>query len=342
LARAMTTSQTTASTSPATELTTAHDTPPAERLVLGAMMFGTAVDEATSFAVLDRFVDAGGRWIDTADCYAFWASESGYGGQSEELLGRWFVARPGVRDRILLATKFGAEPRDAANWPASRTGLSAAAIREQITGSLRRLGTDHVDLAWGHMEDRSVPIEETADACAALVSDGVTARIGLSNHPAWRVERARQHAVAQGVEPFSVLQHAYSYLQPRPGTLTGNHRFGWLSDELADLAAVEGLDVWAYTPLLSGAYDNPAKPIPEIFDHPGSTQRLAVLDEVAAEVGASRGQVVLAWLVARGIRPMLGGSKVHQLDAAVEAVALELPAELLVRLNGVDVTPPSA
>lgn len=105
----MTTSQTT------TQRDTTHDTPPAERLVLGAMMFGTAVDEATSFAVLDRFVDAGGRWIDTADCYAFWASESGYGGQSEELLGRWFAARPGVRDRILLATKFGAEPRDTAD-----------------------------------------------------------------------------------------------------------------------------------------------------------------------------------------------------------------------------------
>ena len=192
------------------------------------------------------------------------------------------------------------------------------------------------------MEDRSVPVEETADACAALVSDGVAARIGLSNHPAWRVERARRHAIAQGEEPFSVVQHAYSYLQPRPGTLTGNHRFGWLSDDLADLAAVEGLEVWAYTPLLSGAYDNPAKPIPEIFDHPGSTQRLAVLDDVAAQVGATRGQVVLAWLAARGIRPMLGGSKVHQLDAAVAAVGLELPAELLERMNGVDVTPPSA
>ncbi|MDR7380829.1 aldo/keto reductase [Promicromonospora iranensis] len=332
----MTTSQTT------TQREITHDTPPAERLVLGAMMFGTAIDEATSFAVLDRFVDAGGRWIDTADCYAFWASESGYGGQSEELLGRWFAARPGVRDRILLATKFGAEPRDAANWPASRTGLSAAAITSQITGSLRRLGTDHVDLAWGHMEDRSVPIEETADACAALVSDGVTARIGLSNHPAWRVERARQHAVGQDKEPFSMVQHAYSYLQPRPGTLMGNHRFGRLSDELVDLAAVEGLDIWAYTPLLSGAYDNPTKQIPEVFDHPGSSRRLAVLDDVAAQVGASRGQVVLAWLAARGIRPMLGGSKVHQLDAAVDAMELELPAELLERMNGVDVTPPSA
>jgi aryl-alcohol dehydrogenase-like predicted oxidoreductase len=338
----MTTSQTTPATQTVSRREPTHDTPPAERLVLGAMMFGTAVDETTSFAVLDRFVDAGGRWIDTADCYAFWASESGYGGQSEELLGRWFAARPGVRDRILLATKFGAEPRDAANWPASRTGLSPAAIREQITGSLRRLGTDRVDLAWGHMEDRSVPVEETADACADLVSDGVAARIGLSNHPAWRVERARRHAVGQGKEPFSVVQHHYSYLQPRPGTRTGDHRFGWLDDELVDLAAVEGLDVWAYTPLLAGAYDNPAKPIPEMFDHPGTTRRLAVLDDVAAEVGATRGQVVLTWLAARGIRPMLGGSKVHQLDAAVAAMTLELPAELLERMSAVDVTPPTA
>ena len=331
----MTTSQTTPQNA-------THDAPPAERLVLGAMMFGTAVDEPTSFAVLDRFVDAGGRWIDTADCYSFWAGESGYGGQSEQMLGRWFAARPGVRDRILLSTKFGAEPRDAARWPASRTGLSTEAINSQITGSLRRLGTDHVDLAWGHMENRSVPIEETADACAALVSDGVTAHIGLSNHPAWRVERGRRHAVGQGKEPFSAVQHAYSYLQPRPGTLTGDHRFGWLDDELTDLAAVDGLEIWAYTPLLSGAYDNPAKPVPEIFDHPGSTQRLAVLDDVAAQVGASRGQVVLAWLAARGIRPILGGSKVHQLDAAVTAVELELPAELLERMSAVDVTPPTA
>ncbi|MFI2363857.1 aldo/keto reductase [Promicromonospora sp. NPDC019610] len=322
--------------------TTLHETPPAARLVLGAMMFGTAVDEATSFALLDQFVAAGGRWIDTADCYSFWASESGYGGQSEEVLGRWLAARPGVRDRVLLSTKFGAEPRDAADWPASRTGLSAAAVREQLTRSLRRLGTDRVDLAWAHMEDRSVPVEETAEACAALVSDGLVGRIGTSNHPAWRVERARRHAVGQGEEPFSAVQHAYSYLQPRPGTLTGNHRCGWLDDELVDLAAVEHLDVWAYTPLLSGAYDNPAKPIPEVFDHPGTTRRLAVLDDVAAELDASRGQVVLAWLAARGIHPMLGGSKPTQLTTAVTAMTLPLTADQATRLSEVDVTPPAS
>jgi aryl-alcohol dehydrogenase-like predicted oxidoreductase len=134
------------------------------RLVLGAMMFGTTIDETTSFALLDRFVEAGGEWIDTADCYAFWASDSGFGGDSEELLGRWLAARPGVRDRVKIATKFGAEPRVAGDWPASRTGLGRTAIRSQFEGSLRRLGTDYIDLAWAHMEDRSVPIEETPRA----------------------------------------------------------------------------------------------------------------------------------------------------------------------------------
>src|SRR3990170_4944834 len=96
-------------------------------LVLGAMKFGTTVDEATSFALLDRFVERGGEWIDTADCYAFWASDSGYGGDSERLLGRWLAARPGIRDRVKISTKLGAEPKVAGDWPASRTGLSPAA-----------------------------------------------------------------------------------------------------------------------------------------------------------------------------------------------------------------------
>lgn len=90
---------------------------PTSPLVLGAMMFGTAVDEDTSFALLDRFVERGGVWIDTADCYAFWASDDGRGGASERVLGRWLAARPGVRDRIRIATKIGAEPLWAARGP---------------------------------------------------------------------------------------------------------------------------------------------------------------------------------------------------------------------------------
>jgi aryl-alcohol dehydrogenase-like predicted oxidoreductase len=106
-----------------------------------------------------------------------------------------------------------------------------------------------------------------------------------------------------------------------------------LDDEQRDYAEAEGIEVWAYTPLLGGAYDNPDKEIPEVFDHPGSTRRLAELDKAAAELGAARGQVVPAWLRAHGTRPMLGGSTLGQLDSALAGVRLDLPDELLARLD---------
>lgn len=304
-------------------------------LVLGAMMFGITIDERTSFALLDRFVERGGEWIDTADCYAFWASESGYGGDSERLLGRWLAARPGMRERVKISTKLGAEPRVAGDWPASRTGLAPAAVREAFAGSLDRLGVESVDLLWLHMEDRAVPIEQTVDALAQLTGSGQVARVGASNHPAWRVERARAHAAELGATPIDALQLNRTYLRPRPGTRVTDHAFGVMSDEQTDYAADAGLELWAYTPLLSGAYDNPAKPIPDPYDHPGSSRQLAVLTEVAAELGMPRGQVVLSWLLGStpSIRPILGGSKLEQLDAALDGVALELPAELRTRLD---------
>jgi aryl-alcohol dehydrogenase-like predicted oxidoreductase len=304
-------------------------------LVLGAMMFGTRIDEETSFALLDRFVEGGGVWIDTADCYAFWASDSGQGGDSEALLGRWLAARPGVRERVRIATKLGAEPLWPGSWPRHREGLSARAVRAAFEGSLRRLGVDAVDLLWLHQEDRRVPIEQTVDAVAELVATGAVHRVGASNHPAWRVERARRHAADTGAVPIDAFQLSASYLRPRPGTSPpGNeHPFGVLDDEQRDYAEVNGIEVWAYTPLLGGAYDNPDKEIPEVFDHPGTTRRLAELDKAAAELGAARGQVVLAWLRAHGIRPMLGGSTLAQLDSALTGVRLDLPAELLARMD---------
>ena len=303
-------------------------------LVLGAMMFGTRIDEETSFALLDRFVERGGEWIDTANCYAFWADESGHGGASERVLGRWFATRPGVRERVRLATKLGAEPLAPGGFPERREGLSADAVKAAYAAGLDRLGVDRVDLLWLHMEDRSVPIEETVDAIAGLSAE----RVGASNHPAWRIERARAHARATGVRPIDAFQLNATYLRPRPGTLPDgvDHRFAILSEEQRDYAAEHGIEVWAYTPLLSGAYDNPAKAIPEAYDHPGNTARLAALDEVAAETGAARGQVVLAWLAAQGIRPMLGGSKMSQLDSALDAMDLTLTADQRERLDAVD------
>lgn len=319
-----------------TDENTAQTRPvPMSPLVLGAMMFGTRIDEETSFVLLDRFVAGGGVWIDTADCYAFWDSPTGRGGASERVIGRWLAARPGMRERVRISTKVGAEPLWAGSWPEHRAGLSRRAIHDAFAGSLERMGIERVDMLWLHQEDRAVPIEESVDAIAELTAAGTVRRIGASNHPAWRVERARAHAVAVGAVPIDALQLNATYLRVRPGTRPDGvvHPFGVLSDEQHDMARAHRMEVWAYTPLLSGAYDDPAKEIPEVYDHLGNTRRLAALDDVARETGATRGQVVLAWLVARGIRPILGGSKPHQLDAALDGVSLTLGEEHLARLD---------
>ncbi len=313
-------------------MTTARRTCP---LVLGAMVFGTLLDDDASFALLDRFVERGGVWIDTADNYAFWLSASGHGGDSERVLGRWIAARPGIRERIRLSTKLGAEPSWPGSFPAQRSGLSARAVQSSFAGSLERLGVDAVDMLWLHMEDRTTPIEQTVDALAGLTATGAVRRVGASNHPAWRVERARARAAEIGSVPIDAFQLNSTYLRVRPETLPPgvSHRFGLYDNEQRDYAAEHGIEVWAYTPLLSGAYDNPDKKIADEYDHPGTSRRLAVLDEVAAETGAARGQVVLAWLVAHGIRPILGGSRMHQLDSALEAMQLELTPEQVARMD---------
>jgi aryl-alcohol dehydrogenase-like predicted oxidoreductase len=299
------------------------------------MSFGTLVDEDTSFALLDRFVERGGTWIDTADCYSFWASESGHGGASEEVIGRWLAARPGARQQVRISTKVGAEPLWPGSWPEHRTGLSPRAIGAAVEGILDRLGVDRIDLLWLHQEDRAVAIEDTVDALAALTSAGTVTRVGASNHPAWRIERARAHAKSIGSVPIDAFQLNSTYLRTRPGTLPPGvaHPFGVLSDEQRDFARDNGIEVWAYTPLLSGAYDNQAKPVPEVYDHPGTTRRLAVLEEIAAARGVGRGQIVLAWQLARGIRPIVGGSRVEQLDAAMDAASISLTAQEFDRLD---------
>jgi aryl-alcohol dehydrogenase-like predicted oxidoreductase len=305
----------------------------ASPIVLGAMFFGTTLDERTSFALLDRFVERGGVWIDTADCYSFWTSATGHGGDSETVLGRWLAERPDARDRVRIATKVGAEPLWPGSWPDQRTGLSRRAVRDAFEGSLRRLGVDSVELLWLHAEDRRVPIEETAEVLGELVEEGRVRRVGASNHPAWRVERARRHAVHRGLVPIDAVQLCASYVAPRPGTRPRGHHFGVMSEEQLDYARTHGLEMWSYSPLLRGAYDHPDRDLPGEYDHPATTQRLAVLGEVARKLGTQRGQLVFAWLLRHGIRPMLGCSTVEQLDLAMDAATLELPDDLLDHLD---------
>ncbi|GAA2275661.1 oxidoreductase [Streptomyces ruber] len=307
---------------------------PEVNFALGTMKFGTEVDAGTSLRLLDQFVDAGGTMLDTADCYSFWSDPSGFGGQSEEVLGRWLARRPGRRERVYLSSKVGAEPVDGGEWPANREGLSAAAVKAGVEGSLRRLGVDRIDLFWAHMEDRTVPLEESVEAFGALAAEGVVGRLGCSNHPVWRVERARRIARENGWAGYSALQLRHSYLQPRPGVpVPGqNHRFGWVTDEVLDYVGSEPeLSLWVYTALLYGFYSRPdGRALPEAYDHPGTVRRLAALDKVAGELGVSRNQVVLAWLIGGepGVVPIVGVSSAEQLDEALAGARLRLPGEL--------------
>lgn len=303
----------------------------AERLVLGAMYFGTHTDEATSFALLDRFVEAGGTTIDTANCYAFWVSDTGAGGQSENVVGRWLKANPGIRERLQIATKVGQEPATAGNFDGPVEGLSASVIAREAQRSLDRLQIDQIDLYWAHGEDRSVDPAETVAAFGQLVQDGVVWQLGVSNHPTWRVEEARNLANALGVEPYTALQLTTSYVRPRPDVAVPgkDHRFGFLTDEGIDYAASHrGIEIWAYSPLIQGSYDRDDRPFPEAYDHRGTDRRLAALSAVADRLGATRSQVVLAWLLAADIRPIVGVSSISQLDEAIAAAQLDLSPDL--------------
>ncbi len=299
-------------------------------LALGAMEYGTRIDEATSFRLLDAYLDAGGEWIDTANCYAFWQDPSGHGGQSEELLGRWFAQRPGVRDRVKLATKVGCEPLWPGSWPEHSEGLSAKAIDAALETSLRRLGVDHIDLYWAHRDDRSTPLEETVAAFGKHAAAGTIGRLGLSNYALWRVERMRGLASELGVLAPSALQLRYSYLQPRPFVRdhTHDHRFGWITDEVLDYAQNNPeQQLFAYNPLMSGAYENRAdRPINPAFDHPGTTRRLEVLTDLATTLNTTRSAVVLAWLTGGtpAITPIVGISTPNYLTTALSGANLSL------------------
>ncbi|MFD7972019.1 aldo/keto reductase [Streptomyces clavifer] len=301
------------------------------QIVLGTMDFGTRVDSDRAFAILDSFVAGGGTWLDTANCYSFWTDPSGAGGASERVIGAWLRARPGARDSVRIATKVRQNPLVPHSWPESAEGLSARAVHTGVEESLERLGVDHVDLLWAHAEDRTVPFEETVGAFGDLVAKGVALRVGAANHAAWRVERARSLAREQGVEPWSALQLRHSLVQPRPlsPVAEGGHRL--LTAEDLDLARSEGLAVWSYSSLLWGSYVRADKPLPRTYDHPGTTRVLAVLDDVAGELSATRNQVVLAWLMRQGIEPIVGASRVEQIEEALAARRVRLSDEHVAR-----------
>ena len=297
-------------------------------LCLGTMYFGYRTDEAAAFAILDRFLEAGGTFLDTANNYGQWHGDAG---ESERVLGRWMRSR-GVADTMVVATKVGARTTvpgdpDQRHWQ----GLGSAVIREDAETSLRNLGVDRLDLYYAHIDDRSTPLEETVGALAELAESGKAGLLGASNIATWRIERARGLARAAGRPGYSCVQQKYSYLlaQPDPGQLN------LITEELLDYASAEQLTLFAYSPLLAGAYAQSGKALGDGYDHPSNQARLGVLRDVAAELGATPNQVVLAWLLHQQppIIPIPGASSVAQLEEILAATELKLDDAILVRLN---------
>ena len=303
-------------------------------LSLGAMRFGTTTDEATSFAILDRYVAAGGNFIDTSNNYLFFVTGT-QGGESEALLGRWRASR-GVGDEIVIATKAGARPvAPSADFAAPREGLSRAAIREASERSRERLGVARIDLYYAHIPDQTgVPLDEQVAAFGELVADGAVGLLGLSNHWAWQVERARGLADAAGTARADVLQYHHTYLRMRTDIpdlrLSKDGEIGVADGPILSYVRAEpGMTLLAYSALLNGAYGRPGKELDRAYDHPGSTARLRALDQVVRETGATANQVVLAWLIGGELPlvPLIGASSVAQLDESLAAADLELSAE---------------
>jgi aryl-alcohol dehydrogenase-like predicted oxidoreductase len=314
-------------------------------LSLGAMMFGTTTDEPTSFAILDRYVEAGGTFIDTSNNYAYWVNGT-QGGESEELLGRWRRSR-GVGDQIVIATKLGARPVAAgisfaeASKASSVEGLSPKVIRESAERSRDRLSVPRLDLLYAHLDDMAVPQQEVVGSLADLVAEGTVGLLGASNHWAWRVERYRAIAAAAGLPGYEVLQYHHSYLRRRtdlPGRRSVDGEPGIASGDLLSYArAMPELTLVTYSALLGGSYvrADTDKPLEPDLDHPGTPVRLTALQEVARQTGATPNQVVLAWLIGGEVPmiPLISASSVAQLDESLAAVDLELTAEQRARLD---------
>lgn len=290
---------------------------------LGTMYFGTTVAPTAAFQILDRFTERGGTFIDTANCYAFWAG-SGTGSESETLLGEW-LQRRGRHDDLTIATKVGAGPRhpalpyDAHN----REGLSRDVIRGEIVGSLSRLGVDQVDVLYAHADDRHTPLEESLGVMGELVDEGLVGMVAASNYTAWRLALARDLSDRLDLPRPAAIQLRHTFLDPRPmrEPVTDQIQLPVTPDVLDYQRAYPDLTVLGYSPLLGGAYVRADRPVPPVYDHAGTRERLALLHVMADDLDATANQVVLAWLLASDppILPVIGVSSLAQLDDCLDA-----------------------
>ncbi|MBF4572146.1 aldo/keto reductase [Herbiconiux sp. VKM Ac-1786] len=293
-------------------------------LVLGGNTFGWTSDRDESFAVLDAFVEAGGRSIDTADVYSAWVPGNS-GGESETVIGEWF-ARSRHRDDVVIATKVFSL--------AERPGLSAANVRAAVEDSLRRLQTDRIDLYYAHRDDDSVAQEEYVGVFDELVQAGKILEAGASNFSADRLRSAVSIAKDAGLAAFTVAQDQYNLVDRSFETS--------LRDTLQDLGIVE----LPYSGLASGFLTGKYRPGQAVdsaraggasayLDDPANVELLGTLDAIAADRSVPVAAVALAWLRQQRTvaAPIASARTVEQLPALVQSFGLELSGEELARLG---------
>jgi aryl-alcohol dehydrogenase-like predicted oxidoreductase len=297
-------------------------------LAFGGNVFGWTVDEATSFRLLDAFVDAGFNLVDTADVYSRWAPGN-QGGESETILGKW-LARAGNRDKVVLATKVGME------MGPGKVGLSKAYILDAVEASLRRLQTDWIDLYQSHKDDPNTPLEETLGAFTTLIEQGKVRAIGASNYSAERLEEALKVSKDQGLASYTTLQPHYNLAER-----------ALFEDALEAVCLEADLGVIPYYSLASGFLTGKYRSEADLAQSPRGERAvkkyvnergfaiLKALDEVSARLGSRPARVALAWLAARpGITaPIASATSVDQLQDLIAGATLELDPESIKLLD---------
>jgi len=273
-------------------------------LCLGIDHFGSRVDDATSFDLLDRYVAGGGNFIDTANIYATWI-EGFHGGESEPVLGKWMKDR-GNRDQLTIATKMG--------WPYQDIPMSSSAafIELEAEKSLKRLGIETIDLYYTHRDDRAIPLQEQLAAMDKLVKAGKVRCIGASNVKAWRLEEARWTSLNNGFPQHVGVEQRFTYLRPKVGASFGGQRSA--NRDLLEYCRNREITLLAYSPLLHGSYTREDKELPKQYQHADSDARIEALRSVAKEVDATLNQLILAWMMRQDIIPIIGASRVEQID----------------------------
>lgn len=294
-------------------------------LCLGSTNFGSKCSEAESFALLDQYYDAGGRFVDTANNYSHWAPGC-QGGEAETVIGHWLQQR-NCRSQIFLATKVGFDSGDVPR------GLRAAQIVDECEKSLRRLGVDTIDLYYAHKDDRDTPLEETLEAFSGLLKAGKVRFVGASNYPAWRLAEAQAVSAGHSLVPYCCIQQRFTYLRPKAGASFGPQLAA--NEDLLEYVQAKQLTMLAYTPLLHGAYTREDRDVPEQYQNEDGRVRLQTLRQVAAELGATANQVVYAWMLQQTppILPILGVSTSQQLQENLGALDYTLNPDQLQRLN---------